>query len=374
MQVVKVKLEKNKERYYVATDDGIPIEVIFKFIKFKDNTGYSRNTLKQYCWHLKLYFEYLEQRKLDFQNVTIDDLAHFVKWLQNPLQSVKIIPIKSKHSLRSESTINTIVNTLLTFYDYVLRHEEYSNDISERLKKSVILPNSKFKGFLYGIAYQNKTIASNILKLKVPKKRPKILKKEDIEKILKSCNNCRDRFLICLLYETGMRIGEILSLWLEDIDINEKTIDLKDRGNLENNAEIKTVASPRKIDISQDIADMFMEYVDKYHTNEVETNHVFIKISGINRNKAMDYIDVNNVFRKIQKKTGIYVTPHMYRHTSITALRLAGWEPEYLRVRAGHKNIYTTLNTYIHLSDEEISNQFNKTKSIFTDTNKEEDI
>lgn len=374
MQVVKVKLEKNKERYYVATDDGIPIEVIFKFIKFKDNTGYSRNTLKQYCWHLKLYFEYLEQRKLDFQNVTIDDLAHFVKWLQNPLQSVKIIPIKSKHSLRSESTINTIVNTLLTFYDYLLRHEEYSNDISERLKKSVILPNSKFKGFLYGIAYQNKTIASNILKLKVPKKRPKILKKEDIEKILKSCNNCRDRFLICLLYETGMRIGEILSLWLEDIDINEKTIDLKDRGNLENNAEIKTVASPRKIDISQDIADMFMEYVDKYHTNEVETNHVFIKISGINRNKAMDYIDVNNVFRKIQKKTGIYVTPHMYRHTSITALRIAGWEPEYLRVRAGHKNIYTTLNTYIHLSDEEISNQFNKTKSIFTDTNKEEDI
>lgn len=374
MQVVKVKLEKNKERYYVATDDGIPIEVIFKFIKFKDNTGYSRNTLKQYCWHLKLYFEYLEQRKLDFKNVTIDDLAHFVKWLQNPLQSVKIIPIKSKHSLRSESTINTIVNTLLTFYDYVLRHEEYSNDISERLKKSVILPNSKFKGFLYGIAYQNKTIASNILKLKVPKKRPKILKKEDIEKILKSCNNCRDRFLICLLYETGMRIGEILSLWLEDIDINEKTIDLKDRGNLENNAEIKTVASPRKIDISQDIADMFMEYVDKYHTNEVETNHVFIKISGINRNKAMDYIDVNNVFRKIQKKTGIYVTPHIYRHTSITALRLAGWEPEYLRVRAGHKNIYTTLNTYIHLSDEEISNQFNKTKSIFTDTNKEEDI
>lgn len=127
MQVVKVKLEKNKERYYVATDDGIPIEVIFKFIKFKDNTGYSRNTLKQYCWHLKLYFEYLEQRKLDFQNVTIDDLAHFVKWLQNPLQSVKIIPIKSKHSLRSESTINTIVNTLLTFYDYVLRWIGYNN-------------------------------------------------------------------------------------------------------------------------------------------------------------------------------------------------------------------------------------------------------
>ena len=371
MQVVKVKLEKNKERYYVATDDGVPIEVVFKFIKFKDNTGYARNTLKQYCWHLKLYFEYLEQRKLEFQKVTIDDLAHFIKWLQNPHQSIKIITISNKFSTRTESTINTIVNTLLIFYDYVLRHEEYSNNVSERLKKAVILPNNKFKGFLYGIAFQNKTVASNILKLKVPKKSPKVLKKEEIDTILKSCNNCRDRFLVCLLYETGMRIGEILSLWLEDIDINEKNIDLKDRGELENNAEIKTVASPRKIDISQNIVDMFMEYIDKYHTDEVETNHIFIKIGGANKNKAMNYIDVNNVFRKIQRNTGIYVTPHMFRHTSITALKLAGWEPEYLRIRAGHKNIYTTLNTYIHLSEDEISKEFNKTKKIFTDIYKE---
>ncbi len=373
MQVVKLKVEKNKERYYVATDDGVPIESVLKFIKFKDNTGYARNTLKQYCWHLKLYFEYLEQRNLDFQQVTIDDLAHFVKWLQNPLQSIKIIPINNKQSSRTESTINTIVNTLLTFYDYALRHEEYSNNISERLKKAVILPNNKFKGFLYGIAFQNKTVASNILKLKVPKSRPKVLKKEEVAMILKSCNNCRDRFLVCLLHETGMRIGEILSLWLEDIDINEKNIDLKDRGNLENNAEIKTVSSPRKIDISQNIVDMFMEYVDKYHTDDVDTNHVFIKISGTNKNKAMNYIDVNNVFRKIQKNTGIYVTPHMFRHTSITALKLAGWKPEYLRVRAGHKNIYTTLNTYIHLSEEEISNEFNKTQKIFTDIDREEE-
>ena len=370
MQVVKVKLEKNKERYYVADDEGKPVEVIFKFIKFKDNTMYARNTLKQYCYHLKLYFEYLEQRKLEFQNVTIDDLAHFVNWLQNPYQNTKIIPIQNNNKARCEATINTIVNTILTFYDYVLRHEEYSNNISERLKKIVMTPNNKFKGFLYGIAYQNNAVTSNVLKLKVAQKRSKTLKKEEIQITLNSCRNLRDRFLICLLYESGMRIGEILSLWLEDIDINDMTIDIRDRGNLENNAEIKTVSSPRKLDMSQNIVDMFMEYVNVYHTNEVTTNHLFIKIRGKNKNKAMDYIDVNNVFRNIQKRTGIYVTPHMYRHTSITTLRLAGWKPEFLRVRAGHKNIYTTMNTYIHPSEEEISKEFNKTKEIFTSMEK----
>lgn len=60
----------------------------------------------------------------------------------------------------------------------------------------------------------------------------------------------------------------------------------------------------------------------------------------------------------------------MYRHTSITTLRLAGWKPEFLRVRAGHKNIYTTMNTYINPSEEEISKEFNKTKEIFTSMEK----
>ncbi|URZ05520.1 hypothetical protein CLROS_008460 [Clostridium felsineum] len=139
-------------------------------------------------------------------------------------------------------------------------------------------------------------------------------------------------------------------------------IDLKDRSELENNAEIKTVLSPRRIDISQNLADMFMEYISEYHTEKVETNHVFIKISGDNQYKPMNYIDVDNLFRTLKKKTGIYVTPHMFRHTSLTILRMANWQPELLRIRAGHKNIYTTLNTYIHPSDKEITEKFNKTQ------------
>ena len=68
------------------------------------------------------------------------------------------------------------------------------------------------------------------------------------------------------------------------------------------------------------------------------------------------------LFRALKKKTNIYVTPHMFRHSSLTLLRMAGWQPELLRVRAGHKNIYTTLNTYIHPSDEEITREFEKTQ------------
>ncbi|RMC98595.1 transposase [Clostridium autoethanogenum] len=362
MDVVKVKTEDDKERYFVADDNGLPIEPILKFIRFKDNTNYARNTLRMYCQHLKLYFEYLEQNDLDFEKVTIDDLSLFVNWLQNPYKSLKVIPATPVDAARSPRTVNIIVDTVLRFYDYILRHEEYSNNVSERLKKFVAGSSRNFKGFLYGIAYDNKKITSNILKLKVPKSKPKTLSKSEIEILVRACGNLRDRFLLSLLYETGMRIGEALSLWIEDIDISDMVIDLKDRGQLENNAEIKTVSSPRRIDISQNLADMFMEYIAEYHTEEVETNHIFIKISGNNKNKAMDYVDVDNLFRKLKKKTGIYVTPHMFRHSSLTTLRMAGWQPELLRVRAGHKNIYTTMNTYIHPSDEDITREFEKTQ------------
>lgn len=362
MKVVTIQNSEGKERYYLADDNGIPIESVLKFIKFKDNLSYARNTLKQYCQNLKLYFEYLEYIKKDFTEITIDDLSLFVNWLQNPNIKCKVISISQANKTRSAKTINAIIDTVLAYYDYLLRHEKYSNDISEKVKKFLCIPSRNFKGFLYGIAYENKKISSNVLKLKITKEKPKILTKENVSLLIKSCNNYRDKFLLNLLYETGMRIGEALSLWLEDIDISSNTIDIKDRGELENNAEIKTVSSPRKIDISQNIVDMFMEYINIYHDENAETNHIFIKISGKNKYHAMDYTDVDNLFRALRKRTNIYVTAHMFRHTSLTTLRMCGWKPEFLRVRAGHKNIYTTLNTYVHPTEEEITKVFKQTK------------
>ena len=107
---------------------------------------------------------------------------------------------------------------------------------------------------------------------------------------------------------------------------------------------------------------MFMKYINIYHDENVETNHIFIKLCGKRKYKAMTYSDVDNLFRTLRYKTEIYVTPHMFRHTSLTTLRMAGWKPELLRVRAGHKNIYTTLNTYVHPSETEITEAFNNVK------------
>lgn len=358
MKVVELKTVDGRIRYYLADDSGIPVPPVLKYLKFKDNSGYARNTLRMHCIHLKHFFTYLGEVGKDYEQVSIDDLAGFLSWLKNPDILKKIVPLRFE-SEHQPQTINAMIDTVVMFYDYLLRHDDMENLLSEKLVKFVRDPGRNYRSFLHGIA-ENRMIKGHILKLSVPRMQLRTISREDAAVLLDTCTNLRDYFLLYLLFESGMRIGEALSLWVEDFDMAGLTITLHDRGEMENLAEIKTVSSPRKLNCTQELMDLFTGYICEYHTAEIHTNHVFLKLRGGMAGKAMDYRDVDNLFRNLRKKTGIRVTPHVFRHTSLSLLYSAGWEPEMLRQRAGHKNIYTTLDTYVHPSEEEVAQAFRK--------------
>lgn len=358
MKIVELKTVEGKVRYYLADDVGAPVPPVLKYLKFKDNAGYARNTLRMHCIHLKHFFTYLGEAGKDYEKVNIDDLAEFMAWLKNPDILKKVVPLRFELAHQPQ-TINAMIDTVVMFYEYLLRHEGMENHLSEKLVKFVRNPGRNYRSFLYGIA-ENRMIKSHILKLPVPRMQLRTISREDTAVLLDSCTNLRDYLVLYLLFETGMRIGEVLSLWLEDFDMAGLTITLHDRGEMENMAEIKTVSSPRRLDCTQELMDLFTGYICEYHTAEIYTNHVFLKLKGCMAGKAMDYRNVDNLFRALRKKTGIRVTPHMFRHTSLSLLYSAGWEPEILKQRAGHKNIYTTLDTYIHPSEEEVAEAFRK--------------
>lgn len=363
MQVVTVETSAGQTRYYLAQDTGEPVEPVLQYLKFRDNGGAARNTLRRACIFLKHYFTYLDKRGLYWHAVTIDDLADFLAWLRYPRIPEKVIPLSLEPKYREE-TINAILDTVLAFYHYHYLRGDLGNDVSEKLVVFIRNPHGMYRGFLDGIA-DSKRPKRYLLRFPRPKRELRTVSKDDVEKIMEACGNVRDYFLMYLLFETGMRIGEALSLWLEDFDISENRIRITDRGELENLAEIKTVTSPRVIDCTSDLMEVFTECICYYHTDSTRTNHVFVKLQGKNAGKAMDYTDVDNLFRKIRRRTGIYITPHMFRHTSLSMLSSAGWEPELLCKRAGHKNIYTTLNTYVHPSEEEVYEAFQKTADRF---------
>jgi integrase len=318
MKVIELKTVEGKVRYYLADDIGEPVSPVLKYLKFKDNAGYARNTLKMHCIHLKHFFTYLGEAGRDFEQVNIDNLAGFIAWLKNPDIMKKVVPLRFETE-RKPQTINAAIDTVVMFYDYLLRHEGMENHLSEKLVKFVKDPGRNYRSFLNGIA-DNRMIKSHILKLPIPRMQLRTIRKEDATVLLDSCKNLRDYLLLYLLFETGMRIGEALSLWLEDFDMAGLTITLHDRGEMENLAEIKTVSSPRRLDCTQELMDLFTGYICEHHTAEIDTNHVFLKIKGGMVGRAMDYGDVDNLFRTLRKKTGIHITPHMFRHTSLSLL------------------------------------------------------
>lgn len=362
MRVECLITSEGKERYMVVDDKGEPVEAALRYIKYKDNTGSARNTLRAYCYHLKLFFQFLEQEQLDYRNIGLDEMAAFMRWLQTPYRSLKITPINPVTSTRSSQTINIVISTVIGLYDYLMRHDDYSIQLSAKLKKQIPGSHRGFKDFLYHIN-KSRTYDAKILKLKVPKQKPKTISKDSISKLLNGCSNIRDKFLIQLLWESSMRIGEALALWLEDFQIDAGKIHIKDRGELINHAEIKTVYSPRTIDVSSDLMNFYMDYIAECHTDEVDTNHVFIKLSGENKYQPLEYQDVVSLFERLKNKTGIDVTPHILRHTSLTELRKAGWKDEHLMKRAGHAHIQTTIQMYIHPSDEDIRKDWEKAEN-----------
>lgn len=68
----------------------------------------------------------------------------------------------------------------------------------------------------------------------------------------------------------------------------------------------------------------------------------------------MNYRSLNQIFKQLEKKTGVHVHPHLFRHTHATELIKAGVDIYRVSKRLGHSNIGTTLNVYGHLTKEDL--------------------
>ncbi len=350
MRVVEVEVQDHQKRYVVINETGEFIDPIVRYLKYLDRLGSARQTLRSYASALKLYWEFLGQQHLDWQQVTLDDLSQFVLWLKLPSGSLKVLPVQPVEQARSNRTINHALTIVRGFYDYHWRLTEDVTNVKEKTTMYLPARARRYKSFLHHIT-KGSPVAKNILKQKEEKRqRPPTITKDQIQELLNACANERDRLLVRLLYETAMRVGEALALFVEDIDVAENCIHIRDREVLENGAEIKTAHAPRSLDVSSDLIDDVVAYVGRAHTAEVETNHLFIKLHGSRSGQALTYADVDSLFRRLRSQTGIVVTPHMLRHTMLTQLAELGWAPELLQERAGHASFQQTYQTDVHPS------------------------
>ncbi|EJR30056.1 MULTISPECIES: tyrosine-type recombinase/integrase [Bacillus cereus group] len=366
MRVQEVILENGK-RYILVDSDGVPVIPVVKYLKYLDVTGKSSNTQKTYCYALKQYFLYLQETEKDYKHIRLEDLVEFVGWLRNPYESTKVMSLRPVQTKKTERTVNLTVTAVTNFYDYLYRNEELPRDMEEKLIRQVFTGGrTRYKSFLHHVN-KDKPSMRNVLKIKEPRKRVQTLTIEQVEQVLAATTNIRDTFLIRLLFETGLRIGETLSLFLEDFKFSHQKghrIRLTDRGELENSAKLKT--GEREIFVSQELMDLYDDYMyDVVKELDLETNFVFVKLRGKNRGKPMTYGDVEALFKRLRQKIGLNIHPHLFRHTHATMYYQETKDIKQVQERLGHSQIQTTMNLYLHPSDEDIRKVWEKSQGAF---------
>lgn len=149
--------------------------------------------------------------------------------------------------------------------------------------------------------------------------------------------------IILMLIYTGVRIGELIELKKENVNIEEKWFDV---------IASKTESGIRKVPISEKILPFFKIWIDK---NECE---YLISTPEGKRFEYRNYYD--SYWMPFIEQMGLKHRPHDTRHTCVSLLTVAGVDERIIKKIVGHKGQGVTQQVYTHIEIEELQNAINK--------------
>jgi len=176
------------------------------------------------------------------------------------------------------------------------------------------------------------------IRLKLPDLLPRAMNPGDVRQLLSVIGPIRDRALILVLLRTGMRIGELLALKVNDLDIRERKIHL---------FEGEKNSLGRVVYLSDDALFALRRWLSK------RDHKKGVLFYGRGRDQ-LGYSSARHLFVKYLKKAGLEnrgYTVHSLRHTFASELLNAGMRLECLQQLLGHQNIEMTRR-YARLTDK----------------------
>jgi integrase/recombinase XerD len=337
------------ESWTVLGDDDAPIEPIERYLAYLTGIARSPNTVKAYAHDLKDYWIFLRARGLDWRDVGLGDVGEYVAWLRLPPAcrrgQVPVLPSVESHV--SASTINRKLAALAAFYSHQARCGVDVGDLLSTWR----LPGRRggWKPFLHHIS-KGKPQPRRTITVRTSKKLPRILTVIEMQSILDACGRLRDRFLLALLWESGVRIGEALGLHHSDIAAAQREVTIVPRGN-DNGARSKS-HEQRTIPVSAELIRLWSEYL---HTEygDLDSDYVFVNLFAQPRGQAFSYAAVYDLVKRLRRRTGINFDPHWCRHSAATRMLRDNVPIEVVSTLLGHSSVTTTLSIYGHLTAED---------------------
>ncbi|KQC12099.1 MAG: integrase [Desulfuromonas sp. SDB] len=268
-------------------------EVIEKYKNLLIQKRYSKNTIKTYCNYFKDFLNYFEvlNEVEKIQDVTTSQINSYILEL-----------INTKNISASQQ--NQRINAIKFYYEKILGREKQYYDLHRPKKEH---------------------------------KLPKVLSKNEVKSILKSCDNIKHKSILMLIYSAGLRRSELFNLSISDIDSERMVINIKGAKGKKDRISL----------LSENLLTLLRDYYKKYKPEK----YLF---EGQNGGKYSP-TSVANILKKAALKAGIRktVTPHMLRHSFATHLLEQGTDLRYIQELLGHNSSKTT-EIYTHVSKKAI--------------------
>ncbi len=264
---------------------ALPIDIFIEKLQERIKLrGYTKQTEKSYCYHVKDFLSFLDKSRLNLNEEGVKSYLLFLNLSNNSVR-LKIMAIKF-------------------FFLEVLKNPINNFNI----------PNPKKHKIL-----------------------PKILSKEDIQKIINLNTNLKHRLIIKILYSSGLRLQELIDLKRNCIDFDRNLIFVKSGKGKKDRFTL----------LSQEIKLDLLKY---YSSFNFKTDYV---LEG--RNKKYSKKSVQKILESSGKKIGKKITPHMLRHSFATHLLESGIDIRYIQKLLGHSDLKTT-EIYTHVSNKNLQN------------------
>ena len=332
----------------------LPVEPIQRFLNYCRKRQLAANTVSTYAYRLVDFWRWLEDRTLDWRDVGLNELADFVNWyLLGGEVAVISEQVREVVSQRSPRTVNQAVTAIQGLYEFHV----VEGRIEEKRFTQLAHGWGKRGGFLRGIVKSTPEKRKRI-KLKEPKLFPGCLSDEEVEKLADACYTYRDRLIVMLLRETGVRRGELLGLHLVDVQDFETLgrIRIVRRNNNPNGAKAK--GTEREIPVLHNrevVQETFHAYLlEEYPPEAEKLGHgmLLVSLEGKNMGQPMSATRLNKLFDQLYARTGLKAHPHLFRHTFATRMLQAGYLDQYVQQIWGHRSLATTKDIYSHVLDE----------------------
>ena len=270
----------------------------------------SDNTLQSYKRDLKQFKRYIEACEINYNHVKEEDIKDYIKELQE--------------EGKKASSISRCIASIRSFYQFVLKRKKIKVDPT-----------------------------ANIQSPKIEKRVPSVLTSKEVELLLDQpkdvdLKGTRDKAMLEFAYATGMRVTEIISLNIDDVNLEEGYVTCK-TGNKQRTIPLGTMSLNALKEYVDDARDVLIKNDDE--------KALFVNVNG-GRLTRQGFWKIIKYYKE-QAHITKDITPHVLRHSFATHLLQNGADLKAIQTMLGHSDISST-QVYMQFQDEGLKNIYKK--------------